>query len=38
MEANMKACEETTTCHEAMEAETERNEPDPGMMQSIEEH
>jgi hypothetical protein len=38
METNMKACQETTTCHEATEAETERNEPHPRMMQSIEVH
>jgi hypothetical protein len=30
--------DEMTACHKAMEAETERNEPDPGMIQSIEEH
>jgi hypothetical protein len=34
MEANMNACrKETTACQEATETE-----PDPGMMQSIEEH
>jgi hypothetical protein len=27
-----------TACHEAMKANTEKTEPDPGMMQSIEEH
>jgi hypothetical protein len=29
--------DEMTTCHEAMAAEREKNELDPGMMQSIEE-
>jgi hypothetical protein len=36
--ADMKACQEAATCHEATEADTEKIEPDPGMMQSIEEH
>jgi hypothetical protein len=35
---DMKACQETTTCHEVTEADTEKTEPDPGMMQSIGEH
>jgi hypothetical protein len=29
---------ETTTCHKTMEADTEKTEPDLGMMQSIGEH
>jgi myosin heavy subunit len=33
-----KACLETTACHEATEADTEKTEPDPGMMRSMEEH
>jgi hypothetical protein len=36
--ADMKTCQETTPCHKAREADTEKTEPDPGMMQSIEEH
>jgi hypothetical protein len=30
--------EKLKACHEAMKADTERTEPDPGMMQSIGEH
>jgi hypothetical protein len=30
--------DETTACHEATEADTEKTEPDSGMMQSIVEH
>jgi hypothetical protein len=30
-----KACQETTACHEATETDTEKTEPDPGMMQSV---
>jgi hypothetical protein len=30
-----KACQETSTCHEATEAYTEKIQPDPRMMQSI---
>jgi hypothetical protein len=33
-----KACQETTACHEATEAGTEKTETDPGMMQSKEKH
>jgi hypothetical protein len=33
----MKVCQEMTACHEAMEADTEKIEPGPGIMQSIEE-
>jgi hypothetical protein len=33
-----KACTDTTACHEATEADTEKSEPDPGMMQSVAEH
>jgi hypothetical protein len=36
--ADMKACRETTACHDATKADTEKNEPDPGMMQSIKDH
>jgi hypothetical protein len=31
-----KACLETTACHKATETDTEKIEPDPGMIQSIE--
>jgi hypothetical protein len=31
----MKACQEATACHEAMEADIEKIEPNPGMMQSV---
>jgi gamma-glutamyltranspeptidase len=34
----MKACQETTICQEATEADTEKIEPNSGMMQSIVEH
>jgi hypothetical protein len=34
----MKACQETTACHEATNADLEKIEPDPGMMQSVGEH
>jgi hypothetical protein len=33
-----KACLETTAAQEATEADTEKTEPDPGMMQSVGEH
>jgi hypothetical protein len=33
-----KACQETTACHEEMEAYTEKIQPDPRMMQSVAEH
>jgi hypothetical protein len=36
--ADIKACQETTACHEVTETDTEKIEPDPGMMQSIEDH
>jgi hypothetical protein len=36
--ADMKACQETTVCHEATEADIEKIEPDSGMMQSVAEH
>jgi hypothetical protein len=35
---DIKACQETTTCHEATEGGTEKTEPDPGTMHSVEEH
>jgi hypothetical protein len=35
MEVNMKACQETTACHERTKADTERTEPDPAMVQSV---
>jgi hypothetical protein len=45
MEASMNAwreetmsCQETTACHEEMEANSQKIEPDPGMMQSVGEH
>jgi hypothetical protein len=34
----MKACQEMTTCHKGTEADTEKIEPNPRMMQSVEEH
>jgi hypothetical protein len=36
--ADMKACQETTACHGATEIDTEKIEPNPEMMQSVEEH
>jgi hypothetical protein len=36
--ADMKACQETTVCHETTEADTKEIEPNPGMMQSVAEH
>jgi hypothetical protein len=30
--------QETLACHDATRADTEKNEPDPGMLQSIEDH
>jgi hypothetical protein len=35
---DIKACQEMTTCHEAMEEDTEKIESYPGMMPSIAEH
>jgi hypothetical protein len=35
---DMKECQETTICHEPIETDTEKIQPDPGMMQSIAEH
>jgi hypothetical protein len=34
----MKVCQETTACHEATEADTEKIQPDPRMMQSVAVH
>jgi hypothetical protein len=36
--ADMKACQETTVCHEATEADVEKIEPDSEMMQSAADH
>jgi hypothetical protein len=36
--ADMKACQETTARHGATEADTEKIEPNPGMMQSVGDH
>jgi hypothetical protein len=36
--ADMKVCQETTAYHEATEADTEKTEHNPGIMQSIEDH
>jgi hypothetical protein len=36
--ADMKACQETTVCHEATEEDIEKIELDSGMMQSVAEH
>jgi hypothetical protein len=36
--ADMKACQETTVCHEATETDIEKIGPDSGMMQSVAEH
>jgi hypothetical protein len=36
--ADIKVCQETNACHEATEADTEKTEPGPGRMQSIEDH
>jgi hypothetical protein len=35
---DIKACQETTACHEATEADTEQIESSPGMIQSVAEH
>jgi hypothetical protein len=35
--ADIKSCQETTACHEATEANMEKIQPDPGMMQSVDE-
>jgi hypothetical protein len=34
----MRACQETTACHEAMEADIEKIQPDSRMMQFVAEH
>jgi putative hemolysin len=34
----MKVCQESATCHEAAETDTEKIQPDPRMMKSIAEH
>jgi hypothetical protein len=33
--ADMKACQDTTACHEVTDTDKEKIEPDPGMMQPI---
>jgi hypothetical protein len=34
----MKACQKATACHEVTDADLEKTEPYPGMMQSVGEH